>query len=72
MIHPERIVLIAIMAGIVSAGFTWFGWELIQNIFAVLRRRPQTPRAGEQKAQDAAEKARQKPAAPREVKQKVG
>ena len=39
MNHPERVVLIAVMAGIVSAGFTWFGWELFQNIFAILRRR---------------------------------
>ena len=42
MNHPERIILIAVMAGIVAAGFTWFGWELLQNIFAVRRRRGDT------------------------------
>ena len=39
MMHPERVVLIAVMAGIVSAGFTWFGWGLFQNVFADRRRR---------------------------------
>jgi hypothetical protein len=62
-------VLIAIMAGVISAGFTWFGWELFQNVFAI-RRRAKAARAAEQAPQpDAEEKATEKPAAP-EVKQK--
>ncbi|HUW59673.1 MAG TPA: hypothetical protein VMZ06_01605 [Candidatus Bathyarchaeia archaeon] len=73
MNHPERIILIALMAGIVSAGFTWFGWELFQNIFAILRRRPRPnpPSPAEQKTQrNANEKTSQKPATKREVNQK--
>ena len=74
MIHPERIVLIAVMAGIVSAGFTWFGWELFQNIFAVRRRRANTnpPPAAEQRPErNMAEKAGQKPATRRDVNEKA-
>ena len=75
MNHPERVILIALMAGIVSAGFTWFGWELFQNILAVLRRRAlhKTQAAAQQKPErEAREKPAQKPAPPRKVNQKVG
>lgn len=44
MNYPERIIVIAIMAGVVAAGFTWFGWELIENLLALPRRRKETPR----------------------------
>jgi len=75
MNHPERIILIAIMAGIVSAGFTWFGWELFQNIFAILRRRAlrKTQAAAQQKPQrKTKQKPSQKPATQREGNQKGG
>jgi len=74
MNHPERIILIAVMAGIVSAGFTWFGWDLCQNIFAILRRRARAnpPSPAKQTTQrDTKEKAPQKPATKREVNQKA-
>jgi hypothetical protein len=77
MMHPERIVLIAAMSGIVSAGLTWFGWELFQNIFAIRERRANMPPAEKQTpqrnmAQKGGQKPGQKRAVPREVKQKVG
>ena len=75
MNHPERVILIALMTGIVSAGFTWFGWELFQNIFAVLRRRARAtpPSSAEQTPQrEAGGKPAQEPATQREVKQKGG
>jgi len=39
MNYPERIIMIAVMTGVVAAGFTWFGWELVENLFALARRR---------------------------------
>lgn len=75
MNHPERVILIALMTGIVSAGFTWFGWELCQNVFAILRRRAlgKTQAAAQRTLQrEADEKPAQKPAPQREVNQKVG
>ena len=73
MIHPERIILIAVMAGVVSAGFTWFGWELVQNIFAIRRNRPApAPVAEQTPPRGAAEKTAEKPAPKREAKQKRG
>ncbi len=53
MIHPERIILIAIMAGAVAAGFTWFGWGLFQNIFAASRNRRVPTAVAEQPPREA-------------------
>ncbi|MCX5770740.1 MAG: hypothetical protein NTZ09_10775 [Candidatus Hydrogenedentes bacterium] len=73
MMHPERIVLIAAMSGIVSAGLTWFGWELFQNIFAIRERRANMPPADEQTPQrNMAQKTAQKTATKREVSEKPG
>ena len=31
----EYVVALSVFAGICAAGLTWFGWELMQNLWAV-------------------------------------
>ena len=32
-------IIISVLVGLVAGGFSWFGWELVQNLRAMLRGR---------------------------------
>ncbi|MBI5092180.1 MAG: hypothetical protein HZB26_06995 [Candidatus Hydrogenedentes bacterium] len=39
-----KIVIIALIAGLVGAGFVWFSWSLFENVLAgVKRKKPPKP-----------------------------
>jgi hypothetical protein len=48
------ILVISVLVGLVAAGFTWYGWNIVENFLAIHRARktaqPETPAPDEPEA----------------------
>lgn len=72
MINPDRIVILAIMVGIVTAGFTWFGWELCENVFTLIGRSRKKKREAAEDRERVRREAAERETREREAKEQIG